>query len=92
MSGYLGDDVFGVRPGIACVSETGGASYSSSRNVRGTGAPDQPPNTRVILRAKWDAIKGLPKMWRKRQAIQSIRKATVREVWRVLDKQIIPAK
>ncbi len=47
---------------------------------------------RVILRAKWDAIKGLPKMWRKRQTIQSTRIATVREIWRYLDKQIVPAR
>jgi GT2 family glycosyltransferase len=46
----------------------------------------------VILRAKWDAIKGLPKMWRKRQAIQSTRIATVREIWRLMDKQIVPAR
>lgn len=47
---------------------------------------------RVIWRAKWDAIKGLRKMWRKRQAIQSIRMATVREIWGYLDKQIVPVR
>ncbi len=47
---------------------------------------------RVILRAKWDAIKGLPKMWRKRQFVQSTRIATVREILRLMDKQIVPAK
>lgn len=47
---------------------------------------------RVIWRAKWDAIKGLPKMWRKRQAIQSTRIATAREIWRLMDKQIVPAR
>jgi GT2 family glycosyltransferase len=47
---------------------------------------------RVILRAKWDAIKGLPKMWCKRQTIQSTRVATVRKIWRYLDKQIVPAR
>lgn len=47
---------------------------------------------RVVLRAKRDAIKGLPKMWRKRQLIQSIRIATVREIWRVMDTRIIPAR
>jgi len=46
----------------------------------------------VILRAKRDALLGLPKMWRKRQTIQSTRIATVREIWRYLDKQIIPAR
>jgi GT2 family glycosyltransferase len=47
---------------------------------------------RVILCAKRDAIKGLPKMWRKRKAIQSTRIATAREIWRLLDKQVIPAR
>jgi GT2 family glycosyltransferase len=47
---------------------------------------------RVILRAKWDAIKGLPKMWRKRQLVQSTRVATARQIWRLMDKQIMPAR
>lgn len=47
---------------------------------------------RTMLRAKWDAIKGLPKMWRKRQLIQSNRVATVRQIWRLMDKRIIPAR
>jgi hypothetical protein len=46
----------------------------------------------VILRAKRDALLGLPKMWRKRQTIQSSRIATAREIWRYLDKQIVPAR
>ena len=46
----------------------------------------------VILRAKRDALLGLPKMWRKRQSIQSTRIATVREIWRYLDKHIVPAR
>ena len=44
---------------------------------------------RVILRAKRDALLGLPKMWRKRQAIQLTRVATVREIWRVMDKRLL---
>lgn len=40
----------------------------------------------VILRAKRDAIKGLPKMWRKRRAIQNNRMVSVGEIWRILDK------
>lgn len=47
---------------------------------------------RVILRAKRDALLGLPKMWRKRQAIQSTRMASVREIWRLLDKHVIPVR
>jgi GT2 family glycosyltransferase len=45
---------------------------------------------RVILRAKWDAIKELPRMWAKRKQIQAGRVATVLEIWRVLDKRMIP--
>lgn len=44
----------------------------------------------VILRAKRDAIKGIPKMWRKRRAIQAQRKASIKEVWRILDKRLLP--
>ena len=46
----------------------------------------------VILRAKRDALLRLPKMWRKRQAIQSTRIATVREIWRLMDKHVVPTK
>lgn len=44
---------------------------------------------RVIVRAKWDAIKGLPKVWVKRQEIQARRVAKVKDIWRVLDKRVI---
>ncbi len=47
---------------------------------------------RTMLRAKWDAIKGLPKMWRKRRLIQSARVATLREIWRLMDKRIMPVR
>ncbi len=47
---------------------------------------------KVILRAKWDAIKGIPRMWRKRREIQSHRRATVMDIWRVLDKRLIPIR
>ncbi|CAA9890797.1 Glycosyltransferase [Candidatus Methylobacter favarea] len=42
----------------------------------------------VILRAKKDAVKGLPQAWAKRQQIQNSRKASVSEIWRVLDKRL----
>ena len=45
---------------------------------------------KVIWQAKCDALRGLRKMWRKRRAIQSARIATVPEIWRFLNKQIIP--
>jgi GT2 family glycosyltransferase len=50
--------------------------------IRGQGA--------VILRSKRDALLGLPKMWRKRQQIQKARVASVRDIWRVLDKRLLP--
>lgn len=43
---------------------------------------------KVILVAKSDAIKGLPKMWRKRSDIQLNRKASVRTIWRLLEKRL----
>jgi GT2 family glycosyltransferase len=46
----------------------------------------------MILRAKRDALSGLPKMWRKRQHIQETRIASIGEVWRQLNKLLIPTK
>ena len=48
--------------------------------------------TNTILRAKWDAIKGIPKMWKKRRMIQAERRATTTEIWRVLDKSLLPRR
>jgi GT2 family glycosyltransferase len=42
----------------------------------------------VIWQAKLDAIKGIPKMWRKRRKIQTERRASLKDIWRVLDKRI----
>lgn len=42
----------------------------------------------VILRAKRDAILGLPKMWRKRKLVQQQRRVSVYEIWRVLGKRL----
>lgn len=44
---------------------------------------------KVIIRAKRDAVKGLPRMWRKRKQIQAGRVATVRAIWRVMDKGFV---
>ena len=41
----------------------------------------------VILRAKWDALVGLPAIWRKRTFIQRTRQCSIGEIWRILDKQ-----
>ena len=43
---------------------------------------------RVILRAKWDAIKGLPKAWAERRQIQARRVAKFNDIWRVLNKRV----
>ena len=40
---------------------------------------------RVILKAKWDAIRGLPKMWNKRKAIQARRVVSAREIRKVME-------
>ncbi|MFZ3231126.1 MAG: glycosyltransferase family 2 protein [Pseudobdellovibrio sp.] len=47
---------------------------------------------RIALRAKYHAILGLPKMWRKRQYIQSQRCISTVDIWVDLDKSIIPRK
>jgi GT2 family glycosyltransferase len=46
----------------------------------------------TIFRAKWDAILGLRSAWGKRQLIQAKRVATVRDIWRVLDKRLVPIR
>jgi len=45
---------------------------------------------RVILNAKWDALCGIPAMWRKRRVIQRKRIAWIGEIWRMLDKSLFP--
>jgi len=42
----------------------------------------------VILRSKWDALKGIPAMWNKRVKIQKGRRASVMDIWHMLDKRI----
>jgi len=43
----------------------------------------------VMLRAKRDALSGLPKMWRKRKQIQKSRGASMGDIWRVLDRRVL---
>jgi GT2 family glycosyltransferase len=45
---------------------------------------------RVIWRAKRDALTGIPGMWRKRKQLQAMRRASLADIWRVLDKRLIP--
>ena len=47
---------------------------------------------RVILRSKMDAIKGLPKVWAKRQKIQVARISRIRDIWQALDKHLVANK
>jgi hypothetical protein len=44
------------------------------------------------LRAKYDAIKGLPKMWAKRKQVQASRVVAIKDIWRILDKRLFPRK
>lgn len=46
--------------------------------------------TRVILKAKWDALRGIYSMWQKRHAIQRERVASVSEIWKILDRSFFP--
>ncbi|OPX83691.1 MAG: N-acetylglucosaminyl-diphospho-decaprenol L-rhamnosyltransferase [Pelotomaculum sp. PtaB.Bin104] len=46
----------------------------------------------MILRAKIDAVKGLPRVWSKRKQIQAGRTATIQDIWRILDKRFIISK
>jgi GT2 family glycosyltransferase len=43
----------------------------------------------VILRAKWDALRSIPRMWRKRHYIQKNRTASDSEIWKALDKRFL---
>jgi GT2 family glycosyltransferase len=45
---------------------------------------------RVVWRAKYDAIRALPKIWKKRREIQKTRRASLTEVLKVLDKRPVP--
>lgn len=47
---------------------------------------------RIILRAKRDAIRGLPQAWAKRKEIQAKRVATVGDIWQVMDKHLFPGR
>jgi len=43
---------------------------------------------RIVIKAKKDAILGIPSMWRKRQLVQARRKASVAAIWRMLEKRV----
>jgi GT2 family glycosyltransferase len=46
----------------------------------------------VIVKAKRDAIRGLPKMWKKRIQIQKSRTVSIMYIWRLLNKCLLPIK
>ena len=46
----------------------------------------------LILKAKFDAVLGLPNMWRKREKIQSARMVSMGEIWGQLNKTMPPTK
>ena len=50
--------------------------------LRGCGA--------AVVAAKWDAIVGLPKFLRKRRAVQAMRRASCRDIWRIMDHRCWP--
>lgn len=45
----------------------------------------------IISKAKWDALRGLPRMWKKRWIIQKNRSASIGDIWKVLDKRFFLA-
>ncbi len=45
---------------------------------------------KIVLQAKYDAIKALPNIWQKRQQIQRSRKVSTIEILRILDKHPVP--
>lgn len=47
---------------------------------------------RVILRAKWDALKGVKRAWQKRRIVQAKRRASVAHIIRFMDKRLIPVR
>jgi GT2 family glycosyltransferase len=44
----------------------------------------------VILKAKWDALCGISRMWKKRRDIQRKRITSIGEIWKVLNKSPLP--
>ena len=47
---------------------------------------------RVILRAKRDALLGLPMVWKKRRQVQKNRLASIGEIWQLLNKTVLPTQ
>jgi GT2 family glycosyltransferase len=43
---------------------------------------------RVVMKAKWDAIQGIPRMWKKRRAIQAQRIASIAKIRAAMDERL----
>jgi hypothetical protein len=44
----------------------------------------------AAVKAKWDAIVGLPKFLGKRRVVQATRRASCRDIWRMMDYRCWP--
>lgn len=42
----------------------------------------------IFFRAKWHATKKIPQFWKKRQAVQRVRRASWQDIWQALDKSL----
>jgi hypothetical protein len=47
---------------------------------------------RLVLRAKWDALRQWRVLWRKRQAVQARRTVGAGAIWAALDKGLWPGR
>jgi GT2 family glycosyltransferase len=45
--------------------------------------------SRIIIKSKWNAIIGIPTLWKERSKLQRSRVASVRTLWRIMDKHWI---
>jgi hypothetical protein len=45
--------------------------------------------SRVIIKSKWNALRGIPTMWKERIQLQRSRVASVPTLWRIIDKRWI---
>lgn len=47
--------------------------------------------SRIIIKSKWNAVIGIPAMWKERSKLQRSRVASVQALWRIMDKRwIVP--
>jgi hypothetical protein len=43
----------------------------------------------VIMRSKWDALRGLPAVFRRRAASKLHRQISITDLWKLLDKSLV---